>query len=137
MAIRPSRRKLRRNLIGTALVSVGGLAFAVVAHPLWDRILGTLLFLGTGALVVLGRHRMSNRNPILVLTDDGLRHRTLGLIRWDDIGALTISHVAHGPRLEIEMVGRSRLFISEATLPFSAELLRDMIEERAGRTWPH
>jgi outer membrane protein assembly factor BamB len=33
--------------------------------------------------------------------------------------------------------GRVPFGLAEAALPFSAELLRDLIEERAGRTWPH
>jgi hypothetical protein len=160
VVIRPSRR-LRGKLIGTALVSIGGLVFAIVAHPLSDRILGALLFLGTGALVIAGRRVLRTREPFLVVESDGLRVRTLGLIPWGDIKALPISRSRLGARLHIDLVdpdaylarvpsrfarlalrldaatGRVPFGISEAALPFSAELLRDVIEDRAGRTWPH
>jgi hypothetical protein len=159
VAIRPSR-KLHRNLIGTALVSVGGVAAALLAHPLSIRIAGAVLFLGTGALVIAGRIAWA-REPFLVVESDGLRHRTLGLIPWDDIKALPISRGPLGASLHIDVVdqgaylarvpsrfvrlglrldaatGRIPFGISESSLPFSVELLRDLIEERAGRTWPH
>jgi hypothetical protein len=161
VAIPPSRRKLRRNLIGAALVSVGGLVLAVVAQPLSVRIVGAVLFVGTGALLIAGARIMRIPEPILIVANDGLRHRTLGLIPWDDIKALPISRGPLGASLHIDVVdqdaylgrvssrfgrlllrrdaatGRIPLGISEAALPFSAELLRDLIEERAGRTWPH
>jgi hypothetical protein len=160
VAIRPSRR-LRRKLIGMALVSIGGLALAVLAHPLSIRIAGAVLFLGTGALVIAGRRILRGREPFLVVDSDGLRHRTLGLIPWGDIKALPISHGPLGASLHIDLVdrdaylarvpsrfgrlllrldgatGRIPFGISESALPFSAELLRDLIEDRAGRTWPH
>jgi hypothetical protein len=160
VVIRPSR-KLRRAQIVLALTSVGGLVFAVVAHPLQDRILGAVLFVGTGALVVAGRGALRSREPFLVVESDGLRHRTLGLIPWGDIKALPISRGPSGATLHIDVIdqdayvarvpsrlvrlgmrldaatGRVPFGIPEAALPFSAELLRDVIEDRAGRTWPH
>ena len=159
--IRPPRRKLRRNLIVLVLVSVGGLAAPVLAHPLSIRIVGAVLFVGTGALVTAGRRILLGREPFLVVESDGLRHRTLGLIPWDDIEALPISRGPLGAILHFDVVdpdaylarvpsrfgrlalrldaatGRIPFGISESALPFSAELLRDLIEDRAGRTWPH
>jgi hypothetical protein len=144
-----------------ALVSIGGLAVAVFAHSLSIRIVGAVLFLGTGALVIAGRRILRVREPFLVVESAGLRHRTLGLIPWDDIKALPISRGPLGVSLHIDVVdqaaylarvpsrflrlglrldaatGRIPFGISEAALPFSAELLRDLIENRAGRTWPH
>jgi hypothetical protein len=160
VVIRPSR-KLRRAQIHLTLASVGGLVFAVVAHPLQDRILGAVLFVGTGALAVASRRVLRGREPFLVVESDGLRARTLGLIPWDDIKALPISRGQLGARLHIDLVdpdaylarvpslfvrlglrldaatGRVPFGIAEAALPFSAELLRDIIEDRAGRRWPH
>jgi hypothetical protein len=95
---------LRRHLIVLMLVSIGGLVFAVVAHPLQDRILGAALFLGTGALAVAGRRILRGREPFLVVESDGLRHRTLGLIPWDDIKALPISRGPLGVSLHIDVV---------------------------------
>jgi hypothetical protein len=159
VVIRPSR-KLRRAQIVLTLASVGGLVFAVVAHPLQDRILGAVLFVGTGALVVAGRRVLRGREPFLVVESDGLRAPTLGLIPWDDIKALPIRRGPLGVSLHFDLVdqdaylarvpsrfvrlglrldaatGRVPFGISEAALPFSAELLRDLIEDRAGRTWP-
>jgi hypothetical protein len=160
VVIRPSR-KLRRAQVVLILTSAGGLVFAVVAHPLQDRILGAALFLGTGALAVAGRRVLRGHEPFLVVETDGLRHRTLGLIPWDDIKALPISRGPLGVSLHIDVVdqdvylarvpsrfvrlgmrldaatGRVPFGISESALPFSAELLRELIEDRAGRTWPH
>jgi hypothetical protein len=160
VVIRPSR-KLRRAQIVLMLTSVGGLVFAVVAHPLQDRILGAALFLGTGALAVAGRRALRGREPFLVVESDGIRVRTLGLIPWDDIKALPISRGRLGVTLHIDLIdqdaylarvpsrfvrlgmrldaatGRVPFGIAESALPFSAELLRDLIEDRAGRTWPH
>jgi hypothetical protein len=133
--IRPPRRKLRRNLIVVALVSVGGLVFAIVAHPLHDRILGAVLFLGAGALAIAGRRTLRGREPLLLVERDGLRHRTLGLVPWDDVEALRITHGRLRACLHVD--GRVPFGITESALPFSAELFRDLVEERAGRTWPH
>jgi hypothetical protein len=148
-------------MIVLTLASVGGLVLAVVAHPLQDRILGAALFLGTGALAVAGRRVLRSREPFLVVESDGLRHRTLGLIPWDDIKALPIRRGPLGVSLHVAVVdqdaylarvasrfvrlgmrldaatGRIPFGIAESALPFSAELLRDLIEDRAGRTWPH
>jgi hypothetical protein len=160
VVIRPSR-ELRRNLIVLTLVSVGGLAAAVLAHPLSIRVVGAVLFLGAGALAIPGRRIAWAREPFLVVESDGLRHRTLGLIPWDDIKALSISRGPLGASLHIDVVdqdayparipsrfvrlglrldgatGRIPFGISESALPFSTELLRDLIEDRAGRRWPH
>jgi hypothetical protein len=137
VVIRSQRRKLRRSLIWTALVSLGGLASAIAAQPLGVRITGALLFVGTGALVAFGVRRMRSREPLLVVTDDGLRLRSFGFLPWDDIEALTISGGTYAAKLEIDLVGRRPLVVFEDALPFSVELLRDLIEQRAGRTWPH
>jgi hypothetical protein len=111
--------------------------------------------------LIAGYRNLRGREPFLVVESDGLRHRTLGLIPWDDIKALPISRGPLGASLHIDVVdrdaylarvpsrflrlgmrldaatGRIPFGISEAALPFSAELLRNVIEERAGRTWPH
>jgi hypothetical protein len=137
IAIRPSRRKLRRGLIWTALASLGGLAVAIAAHPLGVRITGALVFVGTGALVAFGARRMRSREPLLVVTDEGLRPRSFGFLPWDDIEALTIIRGTYVAKLEIDLVGRRPLVVFDDALPFSLELLRGLIEERAGRTWPH
>ena len=103
-----------------------------------------MLFLGAGALVIAGHRNLRGREPFLVVETDGLRHRTLGLIPWDDIKALPIRRGPLGVSLHIDVVdqdaylaripsrflrlglrldaatGRVPFGLAEAALPFSA-----------------
>jgi hypothetical protein len=69
----------------------------------WERLGAVSMALVCGAIAVFGAKGLRSDTPMVVLHDEGIVHRWMGLIPWDDVQEVRL-HVAGGnPMLGVEL----------------------------------
>jgi hypothetical protein len=96
-------------------------AFAVVAVvgdvAWWERLALGAMALVCGAIAVGGARALRGDAPLFVLHDEGIVHRWMGLIPWDDVQEVRL-HVAGGnPMLGLELRDAGRYVARIPWLP--------------------
>jgi hypothetical protein len=123
--VRTRRGASRWSLVVTAAVAVGAAGFALLpdVSP-WERIGGAAVSVMCAALVVAAVRALSGDRPLLVLRDEGIEHRWMGLIPWDDVDEVRFHSAGGSPMLGIELrdAGRYRARIPSLPMRLLAQL---------------
>ena len=104
LVIRASRTKLRRAAVVLSLAALLGLGDTIFLSAGIGRVGFGLLTLFLGALAALAVRGFMGEEPLFVVGLDGIEHRTLGLIPWDDVADVRVGSGAQGRHLQIYVV---------------------------------
>jgi hypothetical protein len=158
LVVQPLGRRRRRTLMVSVVVAAVGTVIGFAAHrPVTALIIGAMVALPSALMVLLAVSRKGT--PLVTVTGLGLQHPTLGLVTWEEIHALRIIKEGGHRTLRIEVVdpaymlsasarpsrlsklnplrGYPAIELPEAVIDLPLDDLRDEIEARAGRAWPH
>jgi hypothetical protein len=83
----------------------------------WERLGFAALTLACGAIVVIGATTLRRDAPMVVLRDEGIEHRWMGLIPWDDVKEVQVHVAAGNPLLGLELRDATRYVARIPWLP--------------------